>query len=72
MPPTRRFRFEVVTERADGWRMLVSRHHERPSALRRVARYPLQPGQSVSVIEDGKVVAFARCPGPNDLPEIPF
>lgn len=72
MPPTRRFRFEVITERSDGRRLLVSRHHARRGADRRLLRLPLLPGQSVEIIENGEVVRHSRCPGPNDLPEIPF
>lgn len=72
MPPTRRFRFEVVTERADGRRLLVSRHHARGGADRRLLRLPLLPGQSVEILDHGERVRVSRCPGPNDLPEIPF
>lgn len=72
MPPTRRLRFEVVTERPDGRRLLVSRHRLRRSADRRLIRLPLQPGQSVEILDEGERVRFSRCPGPNDLPEIPF
>lgn len=72
MPSARRFRFEVVTERADGRRQLVSRHHARRRAERRLLRLPLLPGQSVEILDNGKVVRCSRCPGTNELPEIPF
>ncbi|CAM5764396.1 hypothetical protein [Bosea minatitlanensis] len=72
MPPTRRFRFEVVTERPDGRRQLISRHHARRRADRRLIRLPLLPGQSVEILDNGMLVRYSRCPGPNDLPEIPF
>ncbi len=72
MAPTRRFKFEVITECADGRRMLVSRHHQRSGADRRLIRYPLQPGQRVEILEEGETVRVSRCPAPGDLPEIPF
>lgn len=72
MPPTRRFRFEVVSQRPDGRRLLVSRHHARRRADRRLIRLPLQPGESVEILDNGKIVRTSRCPGPNDVPEIPF
>lgn len=72
MPPTRHFRFEVVTERPDGRRLLVSRHRLRRGADRRLLRLPLVPGQSVEILDHGERVRFSRCPGPKDLPEIPF
>jgi hypothetical protein len=72
MPPTRRFRFEVVTERPDGRRLLVSRHRARRGADRRLKRLPLSPGQSVEILDNGEIVRRSRCPGPDDLPDIPF
>lgn len=72
MSTVERFRYTVVTQRADGRRYLVSRHHRRGNAERRLIRLPLQPGQSVEVLDRGKIVQFSRCPGPDELPEIPF
>lgn len=72
MPPSRRFRYEVITVRSDGRRQLVSRHHARPGADRRLIRLPLLPGQSVEILENGAIVRSSRCPGPGELPEIPF
>lgn len=70
MPPTRRFRFEVVTERPDGRRQLVSRHHARRRADRRLLRMPLLPGHRVDILDNGRVVRTSWCPGPDY--EIPF
>lgn len=72
MPSSRRFRFEVFTERPDGRRLLVSRHRGKAEADRRLLRLPLLPGQSVEILDHGVRVRFSRWPGPNDLPEIPF
>lgn len=72
MPPTRRFRFEVITERSDGRRSLISRHHARRCADGRLLRLPLSPGQSVEILDNGMIVRRSRCPGPDDLPDIPF
>lgn len=67
-----RFRFEVVAERADGRRMVVSRHHGRGSAERRLIRLPLAPGDSVEILDEGVSVRRSRIPRPEDLPPIPF
>lgn len=72
MPSTRRFRFEVVRHRADGRRLLVSRHNDRGQADRRLRFVPLSPGDAIEILDEGEVVRRSRCPGPHDLPEIPF
>ena len=66
------YRFEVVTQRADGRRMLVSRHHQRSCAERRLIRIPLMPGQSVVILDEGWPVRLSRRPAPGETPEIPF
>lgn len=68
----RRYRFEVVTQRADGVRHLVSRHHERGRADRRLIRLALQPGQIVEILDDGKAVRVSRFPDGAEAAEIPF
>lgn len=67
-----RFRFEVVTQLGEDRPRLISRHHQRGSADRRLLRLPLRPGEIVAIYEGGAIVRTARCPGTDELPEIPF
>lgn len=70
MGTTTQFRFEVILERPDGGRQLVSRHHARGGAERRLIRLPLLPGQRVEILDNGEVVRQSRCSESNDLPKI--
>ena len=73
MATARKYRFEVVTQRADGAeRQVVSRHHLKQQAVRRIIRHPLQLGHCVAVLEDGKVIHASRCLGLEHIAEIPF
>jgi len=72
MAPVRKYRFEVVTQHADGDRQVVSRHHLKQHAVRRIIRHPLQLGQSIAVLEDGEVIHASRCLGLDHIAEIPF
>ena len=73
MATVRKYRFEVVTQRADGGeRRVVSRHHVKRQAVRRIIRHPLQLGECIAVLEDGKVIHASRCVGLEHLAEIPF
>lgn len=73
MATVRKYRFEVVTQRADGGeRQVVSRHHLKRQALRRIIRHPLHAGQCIAVLEGGKVIHASRCVGLEHLAEIPF
>lgn len=72
MPEARMLRFEVVRHCADGRRLLVSRHHDRGQADRRLQFVPISPGDAIEILDQGRVVRRSRCPGPNDLPDIPF
>ncbi len=67
-----RFRFRVVAMRADGRRDLVSSHHERGNAERRLIRLPLSPGDSVEILDRGISVLRSHIPGPDHRPVIPF
>lgn len=72
MAEARRFRFELVAALADGRREVVSRHHARGRAERRLIRLPLAPGDSVEILDRGVSVRRSRIPRPDELPSIPF
>jgi hypothetical protein len=67
-----RFRYKVITQHDREPPRLISRHHQRGRADRRLLRLPLRPGETVAIYEDGAIVRTVRCPGPGDRPEIPF
>ncbi|WP_420104170.1 hypothetical protein [Bosea sp. (in: a-proteobacteria)] len=67
-----RFRFKVIAVRADGRRDLVSRHHERGQAERRLIRLPLSPGDTVEIFDHGVSVLRSHVPDPDHRPAIPF
>ncbi|HEV7258907.1 MAG TPA: hypothetical protein VGN82_14095 [Bosea sp. (in: a-proteobacteria)] len=66
------FRFEVVGRFGDEAPRLISRHHRRGNADRRLLRLPLRPGETVEIYEDGELVQTVRTPSPGEHPEIPF
>jgi hypothetical protein len=67
-----RFRYEIIARLGDERPRLVSRHHRRGSADRRLLRLPLRPGETVSIYEDGALVRTARCPAEDEVPALPF
>ncbi|PZU95021.1 MAG: hypothetical protein DI527_02015 [Chelatococcus sp.] len=69
-PP--RFRFEIRARIGRDWPRLVSRHHSLFSAERRLLRLPLQPGETVTIYEEGRPVRSSAVPALGEGPEIPF
>ncbi|WP_156410518.1 hypothetical protein [Bosea sp. Root381] len=66
------FRYEVHVQRPGERARLISRHHVRGNADRRLLQLPMQAGEIFSIYEDGVLVRTVRLPAPGDLPEIPF
>lgn len=67
----RAYRFEVRSDAPGRSPRTVSRHHHRVTAERRLLRMPIEPGETVSILEDGQAVRVCRCPE-TDEPGILF
>ena len=67
----RAYRFEVLSDAPGRPPRLVSRHHRRATAERRLLRMPIDPGETVTILEDGEPVRICRCPA-SDEAGIPF
>ncbi|MFC5509305.1 hypothetical protein [Bosea massiliensis] len=72
MAQSRKFRFEIITQLGDDRPRLVSRHHHRRTADRRLLRLPLRPGENVSILDEGSIVRFMRCPTDSEMGDLPF
>jgi hypothetical protein len=58
----RAYRFEVRSDAPGRSPCIVSRHHYRGTAERRLLRMPIEPGETVTILEDGEAVRVCRCP----------
>lgn len=65
------YRFEVRSDAPGRPMRLVSRHHARATAERRLLRMPIAPGETITILEDGAAVRICRCPETDEV-GIPF